>query len=174
MHGACSVFRAKKWTGPRERPPHGDPPPSASEAWGAKRSAEPRGTVGPSRLDWARGVQPRRRVRPKPDRRNGRAGRRSVQRSKEETAGRRPTELGLGRDVPAAHAVGNPAGGIFRGAEMPRGGASRNLLTAHAVANSGEPPKKRRPPSGINIPSRQWCGQENSRRVERPRLALVR
>lgn len=42
-----------------------------------------------------------------------------------------------GRDVPAAHAVGNPAGGIFRGAEMPRGGASRNLLIAHAVGNSG-------------------------------------
>ncbi len=57
--------------------------------------------------------------------------------------GRKAHRTGAG--FPAAHAVGNPAGGVSRGAETPRGGASRNLLIAHAVGNSGEPPKTHPP-----------------------------
>lgn len=57
---------------------------------GAPRHSRPQ----PTRR--ARGVQPRRRVRPKSDRRNGRAGRRSVQRSKKETEGRRAHRTGAG------------------------------------------------------------------------------
>src|SRR4051812_42374073 len=137
MSGACSVYRAKSGRG-RASGPHTGTRRRAPVRRGG-RSVRRRPAAQSAPADLAREGRSAPTPRPTGKTAGKAGGRTEGEKKKRRAAG--PTKLGMGRDVPAAKDVGNPAGGIFRGAGMQRGGASRNLPTAHAVANSGEPPK---------------------------------